>query len=44
MEEPIGPFDLSKASEELIKHGQGWAIMDEKTAKEIYSHLSDEEI
>jgi hypothetical protein len=41
MEEPIGPFSLGKASEELLKHGQGWAIIDEKTAKEIYSHLDD---
>lgn len=42
MEEPIGPFTLDQAKQELAKQGPEWGIMDEKTAKEVYTYLEDD--
>jgi hypothetical protein len=41
MEEPIGPFNLEQANNERRRLGAGYDIMDEKTAKEIYSYLNE---
>jgi hypothetical protein len=43
MEEPIGPFTKDDAKQELAKHGRGWKLIDAETAKELWSHLEDEE-
>lgn len=43
MEEPIGPFNMGQAKQELAKHGRGWKLIDAETAKELWSHLEDEE-
>ena len=42
MEEPIGPFTLDQAKAELAKQGAGWKMIDAETAKQIWSHLEDE--
>jgi hypothetical protein len=42
MEPPVGPFSLEKASYELLKLGKGWKIIDDETAKQIYSYLGEE--
>lgn len=42
LEEPIGPFTLSQAKQELAKQGTGWKLIDAETAKQIWSHLEDE--
>ena len=42
MEEPIGPFNLDQAKAELAKQGTGWKIIDAKTAKQIWSHLGED--
>jgi hypothetical protein len=39
MEEPIGPFTIDQAKQELAKHGMGWKLIDAETAKQIWSHL-----
>ena len=44
MEEPIGPFTIDQAKQELVKHGMGWKLIDAETAKQIWSHLEDEEM
>ena len=41
MEEPIGPFNLEQANNERRRLGVDYDIMDEKTAKEIYSYLNE---
>ena len=43
LEEPIGPFNLDQANNEKRKLGAGYDIMDEKTAKETWSHLDNTE-
>ena len=42
LEEPIGPFTMDQAKQELAKQGPEWGIMDEKTAKEVYTYLEDD--
>ena len=42
IEPPLGPFSLYKAKTELTKLGDGWNIVDEQTAKEIYDFLNYE--
>jgi len=41
MEEPIGPFSLDQAKQELAKQGAGYKLIDAETAKQIWSHLKE---
>ena len=42
MEEPIGPFTMDQAKQELAKQGAGWKMIDAATAKQIWSYLEDD--
>ena len=42
MEEPIGPFTIDQAKQELVKQGAGWKMIDAATAKQIWSYLEDD--
>ncbi len=43
MEEPIGPFTKEVANQKLAKYGSGWKLIDAESAKEIWSHLNEDE-
>jgi hypothetical protein len=43
LEEPIGPFNLDQANDKKRELGADYDIMDEKTAKYMWSHLGDTE-
>ena len=43
LEEPLGPFTIDQAKQELTKYGTGWKLVDAETAGELWSHLDLEE-
>ena len=44
MDEPEGPYSIDEANKQLKLKGYGWNIMDEETAKQVYTYLDENQL
>ena len=44
IEPPEGPYTAGEATIQLFLKGNGWSIMDEETAKEVYTYLDEDQL
>jgi hypothetical protein len=44
MEPPEGPYTADEANKQLLLKGDGWNIMDEDTAKQVYTYLNEDHL